>query len=497
LATARIAACQFGHVKQMISLPFSTPVPQSLQRLLPSRQELFAVLRSAAQVFLIRLLGAGLTYAAMVLMARSLGSHDFGIYAFVSVVIMLLALGFSFGFNSSGLSFVSNYLARRKLSRLSGFLLQSYRIVFGLSSLGAMLVAGLLFTFRNAVEPYYLLPLLVGLICVPICSLLNQFEATARAFGWIQVAYVPGYIVRPLLLMGFVGTAVLFGCTVDAVTALWALVGACAIAMLGQGLLVILRTRKNQGNIKSSFHTRHWLKVSLGFLMIDGFRMLMDNTDVILIGWFLDPHSVAVYFAVIRTSGLVAFVSFSVIALAVPKFAEIHNTGTTQDLQKFVSAVIHLMFWPSLLLAIGISFLGPFLLTLFGGDFQAGYPTMLLILTGLLLRTAAIPVEYLLNMTGYHRDTMRVYAFAGLANVVLNLLLIPAFGILGAALGTYSATLGASFCLYHLVRKRLGVRACLFASTRWKRQAGVDPMTYAQELVLAKETERRSVHGST
>ena len=58
---------------------------------------------------------------------------------------------------------------------------------------------------------------------------------------------------------------------------------------------------------------------------------------------------------------------------------------------------------------------------------------LLWLLTGLVLRSATLPVEYLLNMTGHHRDTMRVYAFAALANLVLNLLLIPAFGILGAA----------------------------------------------------------------
>jgi O-antigen/teichoic acid export membrane protein len=57
---------------------------------------------------------------------------------------------------------------------------------------------------------------------------------------------------------------------------------------------------------------------------------------------------------------------------------------------------------------------------------------------------------------------MRVYALAALANVGLNLLLIPAFGILGAAIATYTAMLGGNFCLYLLVQKRLGVNAFVF-----------------------------------
>jgi O-antigen/teichoic acid export membrane protein len=78
------------------------------------------------------------------------------------------------------------------------------------------------------------------------------------------------------------------------------------------------------------------------------------------------------------------------------------------------------------------------------------------------LRSATLPVEYLLNMTGHHRDTMRVYAFAAAASIVLNLLLIPTLGITGAAIGTYTAMLGGNVWLYRLVRKRLGVDACVF-----------------------------------
>ena len=446
-----------------IDVPLHTAAPplQRLKRLLASQQKLYAVLKSAAQVFAIRLLGAALTYASTVLLARWLGSHNFGIYAYVLVIVGLLGLAFSFGFNSSGVRFVSSYLARNKLRRLSGFLDRSSKIVLLLSTLGALAGAGLVLTLGNAIESYYVKPLLVGLLCVPVWTFLNQMEATARAFGWMHVAYIPGFVLRPLLLIGLVGGLVLFGGTADAVTALWALIGACAVAAVVQAALVYTGARKHLNGTKPAFHTRHWFTISLSFLMIDGFRMLLDNTDILLIGRFLDPHSVAVYFAVIRTSGLVAFVSFSVIALAVPKFTDIHSTGTRGELQKFVTSVTRLMFWPSLLAAIAMACLGPFLLSLFGPDFQVGYPTMLVVLAGLVLRSATLPVEYLLNMTGHHRDTMKVYAFAALASIALNLLFIPVFGIMGAAIGTYMAMLGGNFCLYRLVQKRLGINACV------------------------------------
>src|SRR5215204_5688833 len=134
---------------------------QRFARLRRSQHHLYAVLKSAVQVFAIRLVGAGLTYASMVFLARWLGSYNFGIYAYVFVIVTLLGLAFSFGFNNSAVRFVSSYLARKKRRRLSGFLQQSYGIVLALSSLGALLSAGLLYVFRGSIEPHYLLPLLV------------------------------------------------------------------------------------------------------------------------------------------------------------------------------------------------------------------------------------------------------------------------------------------------------------------------------------------------
>ncbi len=423
---------------------------------------LYRVVTGAAQVLAIRVAGAGLTYASMIFLARSLGAFSFGIYAYVFVMVGLLGLALSFGFNSSSLRFVPDYLARKKWQRLIGFLQQSYLIVLSLSSIGALLGAGLIFLFRSLIDPHYFAPLLVGLACVPLWTLLAQFESTARAFGWMRTAYNPGYILRPLSLMGFVGGLYLLGGHPNAVNALWAMICACAIAAFIQGLLVYRGIRGRVPRVNAAFHPGHWCGVSLGFLVIDGFRMLLDNCDVLVIGRLLDPHSVAVYYATIRTGGLVAFVSFAMIALAVPKFAEIHVTGTKQELQKFVSNVIQLMFWPSLATAGALLLFGRWILSLFGTGFDVGYPTLLVVLAGLVLRSATGPVEYLLNVTGHHRDTILVYGFAAVANLGLNFLLIPTFGIRGAAMATYIAMLSANLVLYLLVQKRLGVNAFVF-----------------------------------
>jgi len=124
----------------------SEPALTRLQRLArgaPSgRRNLFEVLVRASQVLAIRLVGAGLTYTSMVLLARWLGPHDFGIYAYVLVIVTLLGLGFSLGFSSSGLRFVPNYLARRNLRSWPALSERSHCMVLGFSAFGALCCAG-------------------------------------------------------------------------------------------------------------------------------------------------------------------------------------------------------------------------------------------------------------------------------------------------------------------------------------------------------------------
>jgi O-antigen/teichoic acid export membrane protein len=165
---------------------------------------------------------------------------------------------------------------------------------------------------------------------------------------------------------------------------------------------------------------------------------------------------------------LIAFIYFAVVALAAPKFVKINISGTRADMQRFVSGVIQLMFWPSVLAAGALALFGQTILSLFGTNFADGYPALVVVLAGLIVRAATGPVEYMLNMTGHHRDTMWVYGISALCCVVLNILLIPAFGIVGAAISSYGAIAGANLWLALLVKRRLGVTAFLAFAPRAK-----------------------------
>ena len=90
--------------------------------------DLGAILRGTAQVLAIRVIGAALAYGSMVLLARWLGTFEFGVYAYVWAWVVMLGAALPLGHNISALRFFPDYLARAKWARVQGFLRQSFGV---------------------------------------------------------------------------------------------------------------------------------------------------------------------------------------------------------------------------------------------------------------------------------------------------------------------------------------------------------------------------------
>ena len=55
------------------------------------------------------------------------------------------------------------------------------------------------------VPEHHFLPFVIALLCVPAFALTDWQEGAARAFGWVNLAYIPPYIVRPLAIVAIAG----------------------------------------------------------------------------------------------------------------------------------------------------------------------------------------------------------------------------------------------------------------------------------------------------
>jgi O-antigen/teichoic acid export membrane protein len=100
---------------------------------------------------------------------------------------------------------------------------------------------------------------------------------------------------------------------------------------------------------------------------------------------------------------------------------------------------------------------GPFLLSLFGPSFVDGHMIMAVLFCGILAKAMVGPGEVLLTMAGEQKICAAVYGLALAANLGLNIMLIPAWGLLGAATATAGAMVIEAILLHIVIRRKLGI----------------------------------------
>ena len=108
---------------------------------------------------------------------------------------------------------------------------------------------------------------------------------------------------------------------------------------------------------------------------------------------------------------------------------------------------------------------------LFGPAFGSGYPLLFLLSIGLLFRASIGPAETLLIMAGQQRICAAVYTATFILNVALNVSLIPAFGLLGAATATTTALILETLVLFYITYSRLGINCSILVLLRPPRPA--------------------------
>jgi O-antigen/teichoic acid export membrane protein len=292
-----------------------------------------------------------------------------------------------------------------------------------------------------------------------VFALSSAQDGIARSYNWFDIALLPGYLGLPLVTLAIVAICYFAGVPAVAVTAMAATAAAIATAVLVQAILLQRRIGTHVAAGARRYEIRHWFGVALPIFLVDGFYFLLTYTDVLVLQLFVDPGDVAVYYAATKTLALIAFIYFAVSAAFAHRFSACHVAGEREKLKAFVADAARWTFWPSLAAAALMLALGRPLLSLFGADFESGYPLLFVLVLGLLARASVGPAERLLNMVGEQRACALVYGTSFTTNLVLCFLLVPRMGPVGAAISVAAALMLESVMLFAITKSRLGLRA--------------------------------------
>lgn len=435
--------------------------------ILPKVLMLFAILankdgdktaeRTALVAFSIRIISAALAFVSQIILARLMGEFEYGIFVFVWVFIILAGNLSCLGFHTVVIRFVPEYNAHNDPSHIRGLTITARIFALVLATIiGAIGIAIVVF-FADKIPNYYLVPAVLGICALPMIALGDVLDGTSRANSWPIVAMSPTFIIRPALIIIFVLGAFLYGMQPTAKVALLAAIFASYMTTIGQFIVVTRKLRHRYETGEHHWELKKWITVALPIFIIEGFYYLLTNADVIIVGFYLEPEKVAVYFAAAKTMALVHFIYFAVKAGAAPKFSSMVAENKMTELNNFAKQTARWTLIPTLLIGGLVLFLGRFLLSMFGESFIDGHTVMIILFFGILAKSFIGPGEVLLTMAGKQKICMIVYAGALAANLALNITLIPMFGIQGAAFATAGAMTIEAMLLFFVIKSQLGI----------------------------------------
>ncbi len=224
--------------------------------------------------------------------------------------------------------------------------------------------------------------------------------------------------------------------------------GMIASTLIGFRYLNLRLKKFNAGHLKSIFSYSFWT------FLASGGSLVFSYADVILIGYFLKNADVGIYRVVFQFTTAATFTTIAMRTVLFPKVSNWHSNGKLDMAEDaFAKGITY-----SLLLAVpvfvGGLLLGDKMLYLFYGEgFVRGTQTFYVLLAVQIVNVFMFLQTMYLSALNRPKDSFNATAIAAATNVILDILLIPVLGILGAAVATLIAML-LNALLAHMALKR-------------------------------------------
>ncbi len=423
------------------------------------RQQMGHISRQSAVFFLGTMFTAAAGYLFKVYLARVLGAEALGIYALGMTIVGFLGVFSVLGLPQSAVRFVAVYCAAGQLERLRGFL--------GWSA-GLLLVSNLLLGCAVllagpwvAMNLYHTPALNTYLV---LFALIMLFGALNTLFGQVLAGYKD--VARRTVITSFIGSPLTMVISVSAIVLGAGLLG-YIFAQVAGAVIVLLLLVSTVWKLTPT--EARWfgaglprlepgvISFSAAAFSVAFLEFVIGQTDKVLIGFYLDARHVGIYAVAAALAAFVPIILQSVNQIFSPTIADLHSRGETELLGRIFQTLTKWILGLTLPLASVVIIFARPLMRIFGHDFEVGWPILVIGTVGQLVNCGVGSVGYLLLMSGNQRRLIRVQATMAGVMVLLNLLLIPQWGITGAALGAALTNVVANAWYLRDVRVTLGL----------------------------------------
>ncbi len=413
-----------------------------------------------------RVLGSAASFLTQLLLARSMGTDDLGLFYIVTSMAIVLGTVAAIGYPGIANHLIVRYRSRDDKRLLKAFVATARRDTWIAS---ALIACGTIATVAIATngEPGLLWPTVLAAVAIPAFTTLRVNGGFANAVQRFALSFLPDNFIRPVLFVAVLAAILSFYGSLDLIPVVGAFT-ALTVALAIVQTIVLRRSGEIPGPaVKPDRRPkRHWRKSGARLVVPLLITNLFADISILFSGLILDPSDVAVFGLCVKIAFLSGFFIQVVHQITMPRFAESvrarNHAGVKTLIGKTNTVAVSSM--AVAFLVTGLA--GEEILDFFGPQFVTGISVLLILVGAQLVRAMGGPAMSLLIASGMHARAIPVIASSLAFFLVTLFMLAPPLGVTGAALAVLAATMVSSAGLAAVVYRHLGYRCGILAMFR-------------------------------
>lgn len=391
------------------------------------------LLSGALVAFIMKVVAAGAVFGLNVMLARMLGADGSGIFFLAYTILLIVATIGRFGMDNALIRFIATSHSLGSIGQVLGV----YQIAMVCSFVFAGCLSLTLYFLSpwisvvvfSKVELQYPLSVMALAVVPMALGLLHAFalQGLKKISEAVFILSVSIPILTCLLSFFLIPKYGING-------AAWGCFAATIITLVLGKFFWHRQTSILSGkNYTPKFERAELFKSSFPLFGAAMMNLVILWSPMLFLGAWETEENLGVYSAANRTAMLTSFVLVAVNSIAAPKFAALYKQGEFEALQDVVfnSSKIMILFASPILLVF--IFFPELILSVFGAEFEQGATVLVILAVGQFINVSTGLVGCLLMMSGHEALMRNNFVFCAIFGVILNMLLIPKYGILGAA----------------------------------------------------------------
>lgn len=425
-------------------------------------------------VFLGTAVGRVFHFFTQLVLANFLGVAAFGAYTLGYSVLSFLSAMSQAGLHQATVRFIAMGRAQERPEIVRGVLRFAGARVIVIS----LLLGSVLFVLRAPIanhlfhDPAFAITLMWTSLVLPLLCGVTWLGFALRGFRAVQAEAIMREMIGPGIFLLLCALAA-FGNILSPQLAWLALLLSTALA-LGYGLQRLRRCVQPL-RVKSNFEMiardeehpaqgenmrdlgKQIRRFSLPIWFSRLFTTAMSQGDRLFLGAFSSVVQVGLYHAAFRLAAFQSIAMNSFVPMFSTAIAEAHARNEKETIIYYYRLVVRWAMLVTMPLCLVCLVFGRQLLHVFGAEFEAALPVLLLITLASFIDAGVGPAGQFLQMIGRERAASVLIALSAVLTIGLNVLLIPTQGAIGAALGTGIGIAVLNLGRLLALRKYLGV----------------------------------------